>query len=143
MASDVFPDPSTRFGARVRRRLLDEKVIWFTTVGADGTPQPNPVWFLAEDDTLLIYNRPDAFRLTHIRRNPRVTLNFDGDGQGGDIIVLSGTAEILDDQPLAHEIPSYMDKYASSAVRVSGDVAAFAAAYPIAVKVRIDRVRGF
>jgi hypothetical protein len=48
MAHDVLPDPETPFGEKVARRLRTEMVIWFTTVGADGTPQPNPVWFLAE-----------------------------------------------------------------------------------------------
>lgn len=46
MASDVLPDADSEFGQRVRARLRDEQVIWFTTVGADGTPQPNPVWFI-------------------------------------------------------------------------------------------------
>ena len=36
-------DPSTPFGERVRRRLRDVVVVWLNTVGADGTPQPNPV----------------------------------------------------------------------------------------------------
>src|SRR6478609_6474665 len=43
--------PDTEFGARVRQRLQDETLIWFTTTSADGTPQPNPVWFLWEPDT--------------------------------------------------------------------------------------------
>jgi hypothetical protein len=30
-------------GERVRRRLTGEMTIWLTTVGRDGTPQPNPV----------------------------------------------------------------------------------------------------
>lgn len=72
--------PDNAFGQRVRERLGTEMVIWFTTVGADGTPQPNPVWFLWEDDGFLIYNRADANRLTHIAKRPQVSLNFDGDG---------------------------------------------------------------
>lgn len=39
-------DLTTEYGARVARRLQDEQVIWLTTVGRDGTPQPNPVWFI-------------------------------------------------------------------------------------------------
>ena len=62
---------------------------------------------------------------------------------GGDIVVLSGRAEILDDQPPAHEFPAYAAKYGVDAARISGDVASFAAAYPIAIKVTVDRVRGF
>src|SRR5882724_4677941 len=71
MTIEVLPDPSTTFGKRVRDRLAKETVIWLTTVGADGTPQPNPVWFLWEgEDTILVYNRTDANRVTHVRRAP-------------------------------------------------------------------------
>jgi PPOX class probable F420-dependent enzyme len=143
MTDDVFPDPATPFGQRVQQRLHDEQVIWLTTVGADGTPQPNPVWFLVDGTTVLVYNRPDARRLTHIRRNPRVTLNLDGDGRGGDIIVLSGRAEIADDQPLSHEFPPYLAKYRAAAERISANVAEFSAEYSIALRITIDRVRGF
>ena len=34
-----------RYGERVRRRLTGEMTIWLTTVGRDGTPQPNPAGF--------------------------------------------------------------------------------------------------
>ena len=141
--TDVFPDPGSRFGARVAQRLRDEKVIWLTTVGADGTPQPNPVWFLADGTTILVYNLTTAKRLEHIRRNPRVALNFDGDEGGGNIIVLTGRAEIVDDQPLAHEVPAYVDKYARAVAEMSADVEAFSAQYSVAMRITVDRVRGF
>jgi PPOX class probable F420-dependent enzyme len=143
MSEAVLPDIHTRFGERVARRLRSEVVIWMTTVGAAGTPQPNPVWFIADGTRILIYSRADAARLANIRRNPRVALHFDGDGRGGDIIVLAGRATILNDQPLAHQVPEYMAKYESMAARVSGDVARFGAQYPIAIRVDVDRVRGF
>lgn len=143
MASEVFPDPSTPFGARVRRRLDEESVIWLSTVGADGTPQPNPVWFVVEGGTLLIYSQPDAHRLAHIARNPRVSLNLDSNGRGGDVVVLTGRAEVLAGQPLAHEVPAYIAKYGAAAAQISGDVEAFSAAYPVALRVTVDRVRGF
>ena len=47
-------DPSTEFGARVERRLPDERIIWLTTVGPDNTPQPSPVWFFWDGETFLI-----------------------------------------------------------------------------------------
>jgi PPOX class probable F420-dependent enzyme len=141
--ADVLPDEGTEFGARVRRRLRDDKVIWLTTVGADGTPQPNPVWFLDEGGTVLVYNQPTARRLVHIADRPRVGLNFDGDGRGGDVIVLTGHAEIVDDQPLADAVPAYMEKYRAAAEQVSGDSAAFASSYSVAIRITLDRVRGF
>ena len=75
-----MPSPDTEFGARVQARLRDEQVIWLTTVGRDGTPQPNPVWFVLEDpSTILTYNRADAQRLVHVRDRPRVALHFNAD----------------------------------------------------------------
>jgi PPOX class probable F420-dependent enzyme len=139
--TDVFPD--TEFGARARRRLTESIVGWLTTVGADGTPQPNLVWFALDGDTLLVYNQPTAKRLGHVRRNPRVSLHLDSDGRGGDSVVVTGTAEIVDGHPLATEVPVYVDKYRAAAAEVSGDTDAFARAYAVAIRIRIDRVRGF
>jgi PPOX class probable F420-dependent enzyme len=142
MARDLLPDPGTEFGQRVRTRLRDDVAIWLTTVGADGTPQPNPVWFLwAEPDELLIYNRQNAHRLAHVATHPRVALNFDGD-EGGDIIVLTGRAELAPRSPASHEHPEYLAKYGARMARVSGSPEAFSTDYPIALVVHIERVRG-
>ena len=143
MTAYLLPDPATGFGERVRQRLRDEQVIWFTTVGGDGTPQPNPVWFLWEDNSALVYNRSDANRLTHIRRRPQVCLHFDGNGRGGDIVVLAGRAQVLEGHPPPHELPGYLDKYRESMTRVSGSPEAFSEAYPVPVRVDVARVRGF
>jgi PPOX class probable F420-dependent enzyme len=143
MASDILPGPETTLGARVRERLGDEVVVWFTTVGADGTPQPNPVWFLWEDNGIVVYNRPDAHRINHVARNPRVALHFDGNGKGGDIVVLAGTATRVTDAPLAHENADYVAKYGPAMARVSGSAAGFGEAYPVVLRVGITKVRGF
>src|SRR5438876_9471494 len=98
-----LPDPSTPFGERVARRLRDERLIWLTTVDAKGMPQPTPVWFLWDEtnSTILIYSRADAKRLVHLQQNPRVALNFDGNGKGGDVIVISG-----EEHPSSDELPA-------------------------------------
>ena len=137
----VMPDPSMPFGARVARRLREEHVIWLTTVDASGTPQPNPVWFLWDGDTVLIYNRNDARRIAHIQRNPRVALHFDGDKQGGDIVVITGTAQLMPKEPPADQLPAYMDKY-RDLMRRSFTPESFAAAYSVAMRVRPRIVRG-
>ena len=40
-------------------------------------------------------------------------MNFDGDGRGGDIVVLSGTAEVDESGPSAAEDAAWLAKYAS------------------------------
>lgn len=143
MTRQVLPNPATSFGKRVRRRLREGYVVWFTTVTARGTPQPNPVWFWWEDGELLVYNRPDAHRVANVRVRPRVSVHFDGDGRGRDIVVLSGDARVDDAAPPPHLHPGYLAKYRSGMTRVSGSPEAFSEAYTVAVRVRVNRVRGF
>ena len=136
--------PDSDFGNRVRSRLRAEKVVWLTTTGSDGTPQPNPVWFLwdEDDDAVLVYNANDANRLDHVAVRPHVSLNFDGNGKGGDIVVLAGVAEQALDVPSADRHEGYIAKYARDVERVSNDPATFAKRYSVPLRIRIAKVRG-
>jgi PPOX class probable F420-dependent enzyme len=139
-----LPDPSTPFGERVARRLRDDRLIWLTTVDAKGTPQPAPVWFLWDEtnSTILIYSRADAKRLEHLQHNSRVALNFDGNGTGGDIIVITGEAQVSIDDPPADRLPIYAEKYRDFITRSYATPEKFAAVYSVALRIRHIAIRG-
>jgi PPOX class probable F420-dependent enzyme len=142
VTSEVIPDRATAYGERVRRRLTDEMMIWLTTVGRDGTPQPNPVGFLWDGgDSLLTYSQTDARRLVNIRRQPLVSLNFDSNG-GDDIVVLTGTAEILDDYPAVPDNPAWLEKYGEAIDARFGDAVKFAERFSVPVRIHLTRIRG-
>ena len=140
-----LPDASTPFGERVARRLRDERIIWLTTVDAKGMPQPTPVWFLWDEatSTILIYSRADAKRLAHIQQNPRVSLNFDGNGSGGDIIVITGQVQVSTDDPPADQLPSYVEKYRNFITRSFSTPEQFASVYSVALRVHPSAIRGY
>ncbi len=139
-----LPDPSTPFGERVARRLHDERLIWFTTVDTKGTPQPTPVWFLWDEttSTILIYSRADAKRLAHLQQNPRVALNFDGNGTGGNIIVITGKAHVSTDDPPANHLPIYLEKYRNFIARGFETPEKFATIYSVPLRIRPVAIRG-
>lgn len=136
-------DLTTEFGARVARRLQEEIVIWLTTVRADGTPQPSPVWFLWDGATILIYSRPETPKVRNIGHNPRVALAFDSDGRGGNIVILTGRAVIDRSTPPATQVPAYLDKYRAGIASIGMTPERFAAAYSVPVRVTPAHLRGF
>ena len=139
-----LPDSSTPFGERVLRRLRDERLIWLTTVDAKGMPQPTPVWFLWDEatSTILVYSRADAKRLVHLQQDPRVALNFDGNGRGGDIIVITGQAQVSSDDPPADRLPTYVEKYHDFIARSYTTPEKFASIYSVALRIRPSAIRG-
>jgi len=136
-------DESTEFGARVARHLREETVVWLTTVTPSGAPLPRPVGFLWDGGkNVSVYSQPGA-RIRNIGRNPKVTLNFRGDANGGDIVVLSGTAEVDDSGPSAAEDAAWVAKYATAWERFEMTAESFAQRFNVPVRIRISAVHGF
>jgi PPOX class probable F420-dependent enzyme len=76
-------DLNSKFGRFARKHLKSEYFIWLTTVDSTGTPQPRPVWFIWENETVLIFSQAKAYKVKHILKNPNVSLHFNSaDTQG-------------------------------------------------------------
>jgi PPOX class probable F420-dependent enzyme len=138
----VVIDESTEFGARVARHLREDVVVWLTTVTPAGSPLPMPVWFHWDGgEHVAMYSQPGA-RVRNIEANPRVTLNFAGDGRGGDIVVLSGKATADHDAPPAAHDPDYLEKYDEHIARIGMTPETFAERYSVPVRIQLGRLRG-
>lgn len=137
-------DTSTDFGKRVAHRLEHEQVAWLTTVSGDGRPVPSPIWFYYEDDgTVLIYSQPNKPKIRNIESNAAVSLNFNSDPHGNDVIVLDGAA-VIDESanPAAHH-DAYVAKYKGGLESLNMTPEAFTAEYSVPIRVILKKVRGF
>jgi PPOX class probable F420-dependent enzyme len=135
-------DEGTDFGARAARHLREDTVVWLTTVSPRGAPLPMPVWFIWDgDESVSVYSRPGA-RVRNLERNPHLSLNFAGNGRGGDIVVLSGTAMLDRDGPGADQDAGYLAKYDEDIARIGHTPATFAQHYSVPVRIRLERLRG-
>src|SRR5690625_3567428 len=143
--SDVLPAPTTSFGRLVRDRLRDERIVGFTPVGSAGTPQTIPLWFIwnEDDDPLVTYNLPSAYRMAHVDARPAVALHFNSDSQGGEVVVLRGRAERAPEIDPPDQSEQYLAKYRDAMAQVAGSVETFAATYSAPVRIRLTKVRGF
>jgi PPOX class probable F420-dependent enzyme len=134
-------DTSTDRGKHVERRLKEDTIAWLTTVRPSGQPDSVPVWFLWDGETLLVYSRPDQTKMQNLAANPKVTLTIDNTYGGGDVIRVEGTAEHVAGHPLAHEVPAYLEKYASGIERIGYDPQGFANSYSAAIRITPSRFR--
>lgn len=135
-------EESTEFGARVARHLREELIVWLTTVTPAGAPLPRPVGFVWDGgENVSVYSQPGA-RIRNIARNPKVTLNFGGDGEGGDIVILSGTAEVDESGQSAVEDAAHAAKYATEFERFGMTAESYAQRFSVLVRIRITAVDG-
>jgi PPOX class probable F420-dependent enzyme len=136
-------DESSDFGARAARHLRTDTVVWLTTVTPAGAPVPSPVWFWWEEpESVLMFSRAGTPRTRNIAANPRVALNFAGDGRGGDIVVLSGTAAVDESAGPACRVTPYIEKYAADIERIGLTPETFSERYPVPVRIALTHLRG-
>ena len=133
-------DFTTKLGLRAVKRLRNEHIVWLTTTSADGTPQPNPVWFYWDGEKILVYSQPKSRKLVNIRRNPRVSLNFQADEEGGDIVVLTGDAFI--DEKTKHDL-RFIEKYCDEIPEIGHTAETLAASYSVLIRTLPSKLRGF
>jgi PPOX class probable F420-dependent enzyme len=96
---------------RVAKRLAKEQVIWLTTTKADGTPLPNPVWFLWDGSHFLIFTEPESVKMRNMVRNPRIALNLNSDFDGDEVAIFQAVAEVAGAPLTDEERHAYLSKY--------------------------------
>jgi PPOX class probable F420-dependent enzyme len=125
----------------IQERLDGELVVWMTTVNPVGQPQTSPVWFLVQDEVIVVYSLRDTPRTRNIRANARVCLNLNSTPSGGEVVILEGTAEIAEDGPPPSEDEEYVAKYADAMDDLGMTPESFAADYPVRIHVHPTRLR--
>lgn len=137
-------DLSTTFGQAIHRHLKTRYAVWLTTVDSNLAPQPRPVWFIWQNDSVLIFSKPNARKVAHIEKNSKVALNFNTDETGDKhVIVITGEASFDMNCPPAHEVPAYLEKYKSGIIALDMTPEQFSQEYSRAIRIKPTNVRGW
>jgi PPOX class probable F420-dependent enzyme len=124
-----------------KRRIAEDEIVWLTTVTDGGAPAPNPVWFVPDGDDLVVFSAPSAHKVRNIERRPKVTLHFNADPHGGDVVVISGEATVGYNR-LPSALPAYIDKYGPAITGpLEMTVEEIDRGYSTEIRVRPTRVR--
>ena len=123
---------------QIEKHLTGDQIAWLTTVTPSGRPAPRPVWFLWNGTDVTIYSMPDAAKLRHIAANGHVALNFNCTPGGGDVVVVSGQAEVVPGAPLPSAVPGFLGKYRDT-IAAMGHAPQWYDSYSAAIRVTPER----
>ena len=125
----------------IQARLDDEQIVWMTTVDPAGQPQTSPVWFMVQDESIVIFSLRATPRTRNIAGNPRVSLNLNCTPSGNEVVIIEGQADVVSDGRAANEEPDYVAKYEAAIEDLGMTPEAFAADYPVRIRIQPTRLR--
>ncbi|HEX3962900.1 MAG TPA: TIGR03667 family PPOX class F420-dependent oxidoreductase [Trebonia sp.] len=123
---------------QIEKHLVNDQIVWLTTVTPTGRPAPRPVWFMWDGTTVTIYSMPSGAKLKHIAVNDQVSLHFNSTPGGGDVVVISGRAEVVEGAPLPSQVPAMLDKYRET-IQAMGYTQEWYDSYNTAIRVTPER----
>lgn len=126
----------------IEKHLVNDEIAWLTTVTSSGRPAPRPVWFLWDGSAITVYSQPNVAKLKHIAANDQVSLHFNSAPDGGDVVVISGHAEIAGDAPLPSALAPMVDKYRAR-IQAMGYTPEWYDSYDTAIRITPDRAWAF
>ena len=81
----------------------DRRIGWTTLYGS--------IWYLLDGNTVLIFSQPEKQKVRDLTKNARVTLALDETEQGEDVVIVEGTAELVENADINATLPAYVEKY--------------------------------
>ena len=134
-------DMTTEWGQHADQRLRSNVIAWLTTVGANGRPYTSPVWFLWDGETILIFSQPDKQKIRNLRKNTQVSLALDDSKEGEDVVVVEGSAELLNDPNVSAIMPSFVEKYSVLIQNMGWTPESLAADFSQGIRVTPTKIR--
>ena len=89
--------------------LRSQRSIWISTTRPDGRPHAVPVWYYWDGTSIYFTTPRSSQKARNLARQPWVAIHA---GDGDDVIILEGIAEIVTDRGELEQVnQAYMEKY--------------------------------
>jgi PPOX class probable F420-dependent enzyme len=85
---------------KAREFLRGRHFAALATINKDGTPQLTAMWYLLEDDTIVMNTKIKRIKERNMRRDPRISVCI---LEGYSYVTASGRVEMIDDPEIAQK----------------------------------------
>src|SRR6266849_7701002 len=83
---------------KAREFLQGRRFGALATINRNSTPQLTAMWYLLEDDTIVMNTKAGRTKERNMRRDPRISVCIE---DGYSYVTISGTVEMIDDPQVA------------------------------------------
>jgi PPOX class probable F420-dependent enzyme len=83
-----------KLSEQARAFLNEKRFAVLATLNRDGTVQQTTMWYLLEDDTILMNTKAGRLKERNMRRDPRISICVE---DGYSYVTISGKVELVDD----------------------------------------------
>ncbi len=102
---------STEQSSRLQDFLMPPRIAVVATVGSTGMPQLTPNWYVFADDRLAISTTKERFKYRNLSRDSRLSVCICSDPRAQDYVVLTGRAEVSDDESIWPVTRAIVERY--------------------------------
>ena len=88
----------TTLSEKARAFLNEIRFAVLATINSDSTPQLTTMWYLLEEDTIVMNTKAGRIKERNMRRDPRIAICVE---DGYNYVTISGTIELIDDPEIA------------------------------------------
>jgi PPOX class probable F420-dependent enzyme len=127
--------PTSLAAARIERFLVEEPIVWLSTVRPDGGPHIVPIWFWWDGAAILVFSKPDAQKVRNLRARSSVMLALGDAEDDFDVGMIRGAAELLDQRTSEVMPAAHLDKYRDRMTAIGLDADSYAATYSQVIRI--------
>ena len=102
---------SAEQSSRLQKFLAPSRIAIVATVGSTGMPQLTPNWYVWADGRLAISTTKERFKYRNLSRDSRLSVCIYSDPRAQDYVVLTGRAEVSDDESIWPVTRAIVERY--------------------------------
>jgi PPOX class probable F420-dependent enzyme len=125
------------------RALCDSRVLWLSSVSADGRPHIVPAWFLWDAGRIVLFSKPNARKVRNLRRHPRAMVALGVPGPDFDVELIEADAETPPTTAAETMPPAFAAKYRRLLRRAGLSASRFGEVYSQPIVLRPTRFLGY
>lgn len=131
----------TTLSEKARAFLNEKRFAVLATINRDGSIQQTTMWYVLDEDTILMNTKAGRLKERNIRRDSRISICIE---DGYRYLTISGTVEMIDDPEIAQrDIHRLSTRYHGEEKATQQMAATFSKEQRVTLRLKCERIQEY